>query len=337
MKNYFDSEDNNYNTTKEDLINSPITEYENLMRMDREIRNGSRPTPNQLAEILNVNRRTIFRYKKMLIERFSAPLKLSRTEPRGYYYENPDFTMSDILLNEDESFALQISVRLANMMLYNSELYRKFIKGINSLNNRATKIDQNKGRKAADRIQFAFTHDDFLPKKLLPEHELLILDALQTGKILKFQMKNFYTGEDSPEEFIVVPVYMTMYKDHWCLLAIKYEQNPEKFTLTKESFVLLNIDFISAVYEYKDSHAKLQFLKNEVSESPYRGNADCIDDDSYSDTQKLQELSIHFSISFPEIKKSYSCLLNFEQNEKHEYALSTNDATACLMFVEEIY
>lgn len=335
MKDYFDFEDDNYNTTKEDLINSPITEYENLMRMDREIRNGSHPTPDQLAEILNVNRRTIFRYKKMLIERFSAPLKLSRTEPRGYYYENPDFTMSDILLNEDESFALQISVRLANMMLYNSELYKKFIKGINSLNNRATKIDQNKGRKAADRIQFAFTHDDFVPKKLLPEHELLILDALKTGKVLKFQMKNFFTDEEASEEIAAVPVYMTMYKEHWCLLVIKYEQNLEQFTLTKESFVLLNIDFISAVSEYKDSHAKLQFMKNEVSESPYRGNADCLDDNSYSDTQKLQELSMHFSISFPKIKKSYSCLLNFEQNEKHEYDLSTNEATACLMYVKE--
>lgn len=335
MQDYFDFEDNNYNTTKEDLINSPITEYENLLRMDQEIRNGYYPSPDKLAEILNVNRRTIFRYKKILIERFSAPLKLSRAEPRGYYYENPDFTISDILLNEDESFALQLSLRLANMMLYNSELYKKFIKGINSLNNRASKIDQSKGQKAADRIQFAFTHDDFISKRLMPEHELLILNSLKTGKLLRFQINNFFIEESVSREIIATPVYMTMNQEHWCLLVIKFDSSSEDFNLKKENFELLNLSFISSVHEYKDSHANYCFLKNEISESQYRGNVEYLDVSNYSNTQKLKELSIHFSISFPEIEKSYSCLLNYEQNNKHEYDLSTNEATACLMYVKE--
>ena len=83
---------------KSDLINSPIKEYERLLAMDTIIRTGNYPSPEYLANKLEVTKRAIFRYRNILIEDFGAPLKTSK-KYGGYYYEDPDFTISDITLN----------------------------------------------------------------------------------------------------------------------------------------------------------------------------------------------------------------------------------------------
>ncbi|MCQ2240033.1 HTH domain-containing protein [Treponema sp.] len=308
---------------KSDLINSPIKEYERLLKMDLLIRNGNFPSVDYLAEKLEVTRRAVFRYRNILMQDFGAPLKLSK-EYGGYYYEDPDFTISDITLNEHESLALHLAKRLSEMMLYGSNLYSSFSRGINSLTKRASKTTRDSGKKIADRIQFAFPHTDF-GSTWNKYFEKVIMESLQDGTLLKFIIKNFTT--DRTTEISALPLLFVMFENNWLLLCLKGSSFSKSFSSSRmklEDFILFDISAIISVYEVKDSNGNKIRIKNKILQKSREGITDSVS--TNEDGRKAHELWFTFSISFSDFKdnKEYQVLLNFIKTEDYSFKLTDN-------------
>lgn len=289
---------------KSDLINSPIKEYERLMTMDNIIRTGNYPSPEYLAQKLNVTKRAIFRYRNILLDDFGAPLKLSK-KYGGYYYEDPDFTISDITLNKHESLVLQIAKRLSDMMLYGSELYKSFSRGINSLNNRAAKSSNNQGKAIADRIQFAFQHTDFsMHRNWNSTFENTIFNSLQEGTLLKFEIEDLDAQElSSPTTFTALPVYIVMFEESWLLLCIKeegFKNNFSEIDMKIENFILFDIITIHSVKEYKDSHSRIIKIPTDISSIGRDGPTYASQDNT--SFESISKIWFDFSIAFNTFK-----------------------------------
>lgn len=312
---------------KSDLINSPIKEYERLLKMDYLIRAGNFPSPEYLSKELEVTKRAIFRYRNILINDFGAPLKVSK-KYGGYYYEDPDFTISDITLNKHESLVLQISKRLSDMMLYGSELYKSFSRGITSLNNRAAKSSSEQGKVIADRIQFAFPHTDFsINRNWNSEFENKIFNSLKDGTLLKFELVNLDTHEPLPSVAVTaLPVYIVMFENSWLLLCIKQEAFKNNFTeidMKPENFIVFDILSIHSIIEYKDSHAKIIKIPTSISSQGRDGPTYASQD--MACFEPIHKIWFDFSIAFNTFKDSEDYIVRLIFLRKGNFSYEITD------------
>ncbi len=79
-----------------------------LNLIDQEIRRGCYPSPQALADLLEINVRTVFRDVKTLRDDFGAPVKFDSGK-NGYYYNEPTWNLPAILFTEKELLALLIA------------------------------------------------------------------------------------------------------------------------------------------------------------------------------------------------------------------------------------
>lgn len=312
---------------KSDLINSPIKEYERLLKMDYLIRAGNFPSPEYLSKELEVTKRAIFRYRNILIEDFGAPLKVSK-KYGGYYYEDPDFTISDITLNKHESLVLQIAKRLSDMMLYGSELYKSFSRGITSLNNRAAKSSSEQGKVIADRIQFAFPHTDLsITRNWNSTFENIIFNSLQDGTLLKFEIEDL-DAHDSTNliNLTALPVYIVMFEESWLLLCIKedgFKNNFSEIEMKPENFILFDIVSIHSVSEYKDSHAKIIKIPTSISSEGRDGPTYASQD--MACFEPIHKIWFDFSIAFNTFKDSEDYIVRLIFLRKGNFSYEITD------------
>lgn len=87
------------------------SQYNRLLYIDRQIRSGRYPNAPKLAEGYEVSERTIKRDVEWLRDFQGAPIAYS-AQHRGYYYEDPEFRLSDFVLSEGELFALAVGEEL---------------------------------------------------------------------------------------------------------------------------------------------------------------------------------------------------------------------------------
>lgn len=304
---------------------SPITEYQKILRMDELIREGTFPSVEKLQEELEVNRRTIFRYRRLLIEDFNAPIEFDKNR-NGYFYSVPSFSVNDISLNEDESFALQICKRISTMMFSGSVLYKNFQKGIESLSKRSSIVDREKGRAKSDRVQFAFDYQNmiFSQQKRQKNFEETLFSALENGQILKMNYKYSKTENDGEtkiitEEIKVLPLMIVMHGLNWCVLVLKdstFKNDFSDLDLDLNSFRILQIQKINSILETNI------FVKNEISTQS----------SSMTETANTKGdifnsgLSFNFKLTFPKIKNSpLRISLTANLDEDNEYYLEENE------------
>ncbi|MFP4329934.1 MAG: helix-turn-helix transcriptional regulator [Alkalispirochaetaceae bacterium] len=87
------------------------SQYNRLLYIDRQIRSGRYPNAPELAQGYEVSERTIKRDVEWLRDFQGAPIAYS-AQYRGYYYEDPEFQLSDFVLSEGELFALAVGEEL---------------------------------------------------------------------------------------------------------------------------------------------------------------------------------------------------------------------------------
>ena len=87
------------------------SQYNRLLYIDRQIRSGRYPNAPDLARGYEVSERTIKRDVEWLRDFQGAPIAYSARH-RGYYYEDPEFRLSDFVLSEGELFALAVGEEL---------------------------------------------------------------------------------------------------------------------------------------------------------------------------------------------------------------------------------
>lgn len=309
-------------------MDSPINEYLRLLKMDEMIRKGDFPSVEKIEKELEVNERTVFRYRNILIEEFNAPLKYDKKK-KGYYYSIANFSINDITLNESESFALQICERFSNMIFSGSELFQNLKIGLESLKNRANLVDKNKGKETADRIQFAFDYENmtFLRQRRQSNFENLLINAIKNGQLLKFNYQYLKENENSEvirEEIKAMPILMVMHELRWCILLILDSAFLNNFTnieLKKEHFRIIEVNNILSINPLKTENAKEIFFENTISTT---GNS--ITETSFTKNNfQKSGLYFRFSISFSSIPISYKIFLTANLKENDEYEIDEED------------
>lgn len=148
-----------------------------------------------------------------------APIKYSKRD-RGYYYEDPDFSINDIPLTEDELGAISFAAKTL-MQFRDVAMFQQF----------GTAID-----KIVDRVSVSDDADEFIQfeKSMSGEgNEFLnpILEAIKQGLIITFDYTSFISGEMKHRK--VLPLLLKEYSNRWYLIS---------FDLNKTDYITYGLD-----------------------------------------------------------------------------------------------
>ncbi len=156
-------------------------QYARLLAIDEALRSQTFPSMKQLSSLLEKHPRSVSRDLQFMKEQLQAPINYSH-EKNGYYYTDPDFTISDISLTEDESLALQFNLKITQQLLFESQLCRKVAKGLSSLKRRAAPYIKEGSSFLASHIQFALDIPPFY--SFTPSVEQNLMQSFSSGELI---------------------------------------------------------------------------------------------------------------------------------------------------------
>jgi len=168
-----------------------------------------------------------------------APISYSRKE-NGYFYENPDFSINDIPLTDDDLESISFAAKTL-MQFKDVALFKQFGSAIDKI---VSRINLSQEENTDKYIQFETSSSEggseFLP---------IILEGINHKKWLTFDYASFVSGELKPRR--VLPLLLKQYSNRWYMIS--FDQNKsdyityaldrmEDLVLTKES-AEIPIDF----------------------------------------------------------------------------------------------
>ena len=177
-------------------------EYLRLHTIDSEIHSKKYPNVKSLSKMLEVHERTILRDIAFLRESLQAPIAYDK-DKGGYFYTRPEFTISDISLDNDEAFALFFNGKLALQFLQGTNLFDRVRFGLESLERRAAFYNEKTSKELAVRIQLAI---DTPPISIKREFEEILFESMAKDRLVKILMEN-------GDEHICLPILTTLYKN----------------------------------------------------------------------------------------------------------------------------
>jgi predicted DNA-binding transcriptional regulator YafY len=137
-----------------------------------------------------------------------APIKYSKLH-RGYYYENPDFSINDIPLTEQELGSIKFAVNTLQQFR-EVPFFKEFGSAIDKIVDRVS-VDHN-DTQMDNYIQFEESYstggNQFLNQ---------LLEAIQMNKKVWFQYGSFRATGKKPRK--VSPIYLKEYRNRWYLLS----------------------------------------------------------------------------------------------------------------------
>jgi predicted DNA-binding transcriptional regulator YafY len=222
---------------------------------------------------------------------FHAPIKYSKKE-KGYYYENADYSINDIPLNDDDLSAIQFAARTLYQFRDN-DMFKQFSFAIDKIFNRLNISPEVKDSAIVQYVQFdqseAVSGSEFLP---------LILSAIKEKQKITLQYKSF--GKDKSSENLVHPYLLKEYKHRWYLICF-HELKNKVITYALDRVVELKIEKASFdIAKDFDSSVFFQhsFGITQIDEEPvlvkleFRGlQAAYIKTQSLHSSQKIEEES----------------------------------------------
>ena len=201
-----------------------------------------------------------------------APIKYSKREG-GYFYENPDFSINDIPLSEDELSSIKFAVNTLQQFR-EVPFFQQFGSAIDKIVDRVS-IGGNPQDEDVNRfVQFesavSVGGNEFLP---------LILEAIRGKKKVWFTYASFVKGIEKPRK--VSPLFLKEYRNRWYLISfdtskkdiITYALDRMKDPMVLEDEAELPIDFNPEAYfqdtigitTYKGKTEKIVLKTNSVA------------------------------------------------------------------------
>lgn len=156
-------------------------------------------------------------------EEHDAPIKYSKRE-KGYYYEDPDFTINDIPLTENDMEAISFAAKTL-MQFKNVSLFRQFGSAIDKIVDHVTVSQDADARQF---IQFEAAVADGGNEFLAP-----LLEAIKLKRYVTFDYASFVSGELKPRK--VIPLLLKQYRNRWYLIS---------FDESKEDYITYALDRI---------------------------------------------------------------------------------------------
>ena len=144
-----------------------------------------------------------------------APIKYSRKH-EGYYYEDPDYTINDIPLSEDELESIRFAVQTLQQF-QEVPYFKEFGSAIDKIATRVA-VAGTEGNETSAFIGFETAYSS-IGNQWLP----LLLTAIQEKKTCHFTYASFKSG--SAQERNVLPVYLKEYRNRWYLISFDLEKS----------------------------------------------------------------------------------------------------------------
>ncbi|MCO4814959.1 MAG: WYL domain-containing protein [Flavobacteriales bacterium] len=136
-----------------------------------------------------------------------APIKYSKLE-RGYYYEDPDFTINDIPLTEDDIESISFAAKTL-MQFRDVALFKQFGSAIDKIVDR---ISVSQSEDSDTFIQFESSGSEGGSEFLAP-----ILEGIKDSRLATFDYASFISGELKPRK--VLPLLLKQYSNRWYLIS----------------------------------------------------------------------------------------------------------------------
>jgi len=186
-------------------------QLERIMEIDRRIRDGGYPNPNQLAKDLEVSRRVIFVDRDFMINRLGAPIEYDRSRG-GWFYADETWVLPGIIVTEGELLAFFLSVEVAKRYLGTAleETLRSAVE----------KLSKNvKGAITVD-LETLRSHYSFSAPTLLVANEQALFALHRAIADSKRVWMRYYTASrDEHTERVVHPYHLSNVRGDWYLIA----------------------------------------------------------------------------------------------------------------------
>jgi len=145
-----------------------------------------------------------------------APIKYSKRHS-GYYYQDPEFSINDIPLTEEDLSAIKFAANTL-MQFRDVDMFRQFGNAIDKIVDRVS-ISSNPMDKDLDHfVQFELSvstgGSEFLP---------LLLEAVRNSVVVNFEYTSFVSGK--PKLRSVVPLLLKEYRNRWYLISFDRAKN----------------------------------------------------------------------------------------------------------------
>lgn len=182
---------------------------------------------------------------------YHAPIKYSKLE-KGYFYEDENYSISELSLNEADIESIQIAAATLNQFKDNP-IFQQYENAIDKIVNRLTITANPSEENLESLIQFENT-----PKATGTEYLNPLLSAIKNQEIIQIYYQKYSSNQ--AQKYILEPYLLKEYRNRWYLIS--FEKSREKFLtfgleriekldLTDE-FYTRNIDFNSDRF-FKDS------------------------------------------------------------------------------------
>jgi len=142
---------------------------------------------------------------------FHAPIKHSR-EKNGYYYEDPDYSIDKIPLNEEELEALSFASTMLEQYKH-IDLFTTFTGAVQKIVDAVNIRRMLKTEPSSPFIQF-----ESVPEMKGSEYLMEIIEAIRDKRVLEIRHKRF----DSEKAYlhIVHPYLLKEYRNRWYLIGL---------------------------------------------------------------------------------------------------------------------
>ena len=164
-----------------------------------------------------------------------APIKYNKRE-KGYFYEDPDFSINDIPLTEDDLEAISFAAKTL-MQFRDVAMFRQFGSAIDKIVDRIA-VSQEDG--VEQFIQFESTVSEGGNEHLSP-----LMVAIKQKLWVNFDYASFVSGKLKPRK--VIPLLLKQYRNRWYLIS--YDGDKEDYI----TYALDRIEDLSVSKEIADN------------------------------------------------------------------------------------
>lgn len=130
---------------------------------------------------------------------------------RGYYYTNPDYTIKDIALRDEEVNSIHFAARIL-YQFKDIEPFSQFDKAIEKIMNKVSVAAPDKRGEDPRLIQF-----EAAPGDIGSEYLGTLLDAIRNRNVIKIRYQKFTA--DQPKDYDLHPLLLKEYRNRWYLIA----------------------------------------------------------------------------------------------------------------------
>jgi predicted DNA-binding transcriptional regulator YafY len=145
---------------------------------------------------------------------FNAPIKIDRSTGE-YYYEEPDFTIDERSLSDEEIISLMFVTQLLEQFK-DLDVFKTFRGTVQKLIDVVAIFTEDTGNNLRNKIEF-----EHMPELKGSEYIEMILNSLSKNIVLKIEYQSFYSTKVNTH--IIHPYYLKEYRNRWYIIGYHEE------------------------------------------------------------------------------------------------------------------